>query len=103
MIRLIIVEMEETLIDIRASTARTMADQKEMRRQVGRLETLQSSWTEKAELALSKNREDLAKDALAEKQQAADMDGQIESEIKMHDNAIRASDFNISQIETKMR
>src|SRR3546814_16620380 len=75
MIRLIIVEMEETLIDIRASTARTMADQKEMRRQVGRLETLQASWTEKAELALSKDREDLAKAALPGTQKAAALAG----------------------------
>src|SRR3546814_12096243 len=75
MIRLIIVEMEETLIDIRASTARTMADQKEMRRPVGRLETLQASWTEKAGLALSKDREDVDKAAIAAEQKDADMAG----------------------------
>ena len=55
MIRMIIMEMEETLVEVRASAARTIADQKEMRRQVGRLEQLQASWAEKAELALSKS------------------------------------------------
>src|SRR3546814_403492 len=103
MIRLIIVDMEETLIDIRASTARTMADQKEMRRQVGRLETLQASWTEKAELALSKYREDLAKAALAEKQKAADMAGHLEGEIALLDNALSASDLDIAKLEARLR
>ncbi|HEY0411730.1 MAG TPA: PspA/IM30 family protein, partial [Allosphingosinicella sp.] len=73
MIRMIILEMEETLVEVRASAARTIADQKEMRRQISRLERLQEGWVEKAELALSKGREDLAKGALVEKQKAADM------------------------------
>jgi phage shock protein A len=73
MIRMIILEMEETLVEVRASAARTIADQKEMRRHIAKLEKLQESWTEKAELALSKGREDLAKAALLEKQKASDM------------------------------
>src|SRR5215217_779307 len=72
MIRMIIMEMEETLVEVRASAARTIADQKEIRRQVSKLETVQANWLEKAELALSKDREDLAKAALTEKQKAAD-------------------------------
>ena len=64
MIRMIILEMEETLVEVRASAARTIADQKEMRRQIARLEKVQEGWTEKAELALSQDREDLAKAAL---------------------------------------
>src|SRR6476661_7069415 len=66
MIRMIILEMEETLVEVRASAARTIADQKEMSRQIGKLDRLQDSWLEKAELALSKDREDLAKAALLE-------------------------------------
>src|ERR1700755_1211037 len=61
MIRMIILEMEETLVEVRTSAARTIADQSEMRRHITKLGTLQESWTEKAELALSKGREDLAK------------------------------------------
>ena len=75
MIRMIILEMEETLVEVRASAARSIADGKEMRRAISRLDELQSSWTEKAELALSKDREDLAKAALMERQKAADMAG----------------------------
>ena len=57
MIRMIILEMEETLVEVRASAARTIADQKEMRRHIGKLQALQDGWTEKAQLALSKDRE----------------------------------------------
>ncbi|RZM36451.1 MAG: hypothetical protein EOP67_06430 [Sphingomonas sp.] len=73
MIRMIILEMEETLVEVRASAARTIADQKEMRRHIAKLDQLQDNWTEKAELALSKDREDLAKAALVERQKAVDI------------------------------
>src|SRR3982750_4995889 len=66
MIRMIILEMEETLVELRASAARSIADAKEMKRAIGRLDEIQISWTDKAELALSKNREDLAKQALVQ-------------------------------------
>ena len=103
MIRMIILEMEETLVEVRASAARTIADQKEMRRHIAKLETLQGSWTEKAELALSKNREDLAKAALVEKQKAADMCDQLTSEIAVLDEALKASEEDITKLQTKLR
>ena len=55
MIRMVILEMEETLVEVRASAARCIADGKEMRRALSRLDELQRNWTEKAELALSKD------------------------------------------------
>ena len=103
MIRMIILEMEETLVEVRASAARTIADQKEMRRQIARLEKLQESWTEKAELALSKGREDLAKAALVEKQKAGDMAGSLKSEIEALDDALRASEADIGKLQGKLR
>ena len=87
MIRIIIMEMEETLVEVRASAARTIADQKEMRRHIQKLAELEESWTEKAELALSKDREDLAKAALVERNKAADMGAQLRSEIGVLDDA----------------
>lgn len=103
MIRMIILEMEETLIEVRASAARTIADQKEMRRHTVKLESLQESWTEKAELALSKGREDLAKAALVEKQKAADMCDQLTCEIALLDDALRTSEEDIAKLQTKLR
>ena len=83
MIRMIILEMEETLVEVRASAARSIADGKEMRRAISRLDELQNSWTEKAELALSKDREDLAKAALMERQKAVDMADGLRAEISV--------------------
>ncbi|MBX9813509.1 MAG: phage shock protein PspA [Proteobacteria bacterium SG_bin5] len=103
MIRMIIVEMEETLIEVRASAARTIADQKEMRRHIAKLEQLQANWTEKAELALSKGRDDLAKAALVEKQKAADMCEQLQTEIGVLDETLKAAEDDITKLQTKLR
>src|SRR5215208_8184249 len=84
MIRIIILEMEETLVEVRATAARSIADIKELRRAVTRLEEIQTNWTAKAELALSKDREDLAKAALVERQNASEMaDGLCEEVVQL--------------------
>ena len=103
MIRLIIMEMEETLVEVRASAARSIADQKEMRRHIIRLGAIQDNWTEKAELALSKDREDLAKAALVEKQKAAGMAEQLEQQVAEIDETLRASEEDISKLQDKLR
>ena len=102
LIRMIILEMEETLVEVRASAARTIADQKEMRRHISKLEQLQANWTEKAELALSKDREDLAKAALIERQKAVDMADQLKIEISVLDDALRASEEDIAKLQKKL-
>jgi phage shock protein A len=103
MIRMIILEMEETLVEVRASAARTIADQKEMRRHIAKLGTLQESWTEKAELALSKGREDLAKAALVERQKATDMAEQLSGEITVLDDALKGAEEDIAKLQNKLR
>ncbi len=103
MVRMIIMEMEETLVEVRASAARTIADQKEMRRQISKLERIQEGWTEKAELALSKGREDLAKAALVEKRKAGDMAEQLGVEIQVLDDALRASEADIAKLQGRLR
>jgi len=103
MIRMIIMEMEETLVEVRASAARTIADQKEMHRHSVKLEKLQADWSEKAQLALSKDREDLARAALVEKKKAADMVGQLKAEITVLDDALRAYETDIQKLQTRLR
>jgi phage shock protein A len=103
MIRMIIMEMEETLVEVRASAARSIADQKEMRRQISKLERLQDSWTEKAELALSKDREDLAKAALVEKQKAGDLADHLAVEVEILDDALRAYDDDTARLQARRR
>ena len=103
MIRMIILEMEETLVEVRAGAARTIADQKEIRRHIGKLDKLQENWTEKAQLALSKDREDLAKAALVERQKATDMAEQLTAEITVLDDALHASEQDIAKLQAKLR
>jgi phage shock protein A len=103
MIRMIILEMEETLVEVRASAARCIADGKEMRRAMSRLDELQGSWTEKAELALSKDREDLAKSALIERQKAADMSDGLKTELKVIDDTLKSYEGDIAKLQGKLR
>ncbi len=103
MIRMIIMEMQETLVEVRASAARTIADQKEMRRSIMKLEQAQGNWQDKAELALSKGRDDLAKAALVEKQKMAGMAQQMGQEIVHLDTALAHHEVDIQKLEAKLR
>jgi phage shock protein A len=103
MIRMIILEMEETLVEVRASAARSIADIKEMKRAVGRLDEIQVNWTAKAELALSKDREDLAKAALVERQKAADMAESFRAEMDQIEQVLRGYEADIAKLQGKLR
>ncbi len=103
MIRMIILEMEETLVEIRATAARSIADIKEMRRALGRLDDLTSDWSGKAELALSKGRDDLAKAALVEKQKAGDMADGLRDELGQMEQLLRGYEVDISKLQGKLR
>jgi len=91
MIRMIILEMEETLVEVRASAARSIADGKEMRRAINRLD------------ALSKDREDLARAALGERQKAADMALGLRDEIKLIDDTLKSYEADIAKLQGKLR
>jgi phage shock protein A len=103
MIRMIIIEMEETLVEVRATAARSIADIKEMRRACRRLDEIQANWSDKAELALAKGREDLAKAALGERQQAADMADGIRDELQQMEQVLRGYEGDIARLQGKLR
>jgi len=103
MIRMIILEMEETLVELRASAARSIADAKEMKRAIGRLEEIQIGWTDKAELALAKGREDLAKQALAERQKATEMTEALSSEMDQIQQVLKGYEADITKLQGKLR
>jgi phage shock protein A len=103
MIRMIILEMEETLVEIRATAARSIADIKEMRRAVSRLDELQSDWSGKAELALSKGRDDLARAALTEKQKASEMADGLREELDQLEQVLKGYEVDIAKLQAKLR
>ena len=103
MIRMIILEMEDTLVEVRATAARSIADIKEMRRTVSRLDELKADWTGKAELALSKGREDLAKAALAERQNAGEMAASLRDELNQMEQVLRGYEADIAKLQGKLR
>ena len=102
-IRVVILEMEETLVEVRASAARSIADQKEKRRQLAQLAELQEKWTERAELALSKGRDDLARGALMEKEKLAELADEIGDEIAGIEASLRAYEADIAKLQAKLR
>lgn len=102
MIRLIIQEMEETLVEVRSSSARVIADKKDAYRRLDRLRTEAGDWEAKARLALEKGREDLARAALAE-QQAIDQEvAVVEKEFTALDDHLAHLSEEISQLQAKL-
>ena len=102
MVRLIIQEMEDTLVEVRSSSAKTLADKKELSRQVQRFEKDATQWQEKAELALNKGREDLARAALIEKKKCAESAEAIVDELKHVEEHITKLQDEISQLQDKL-
>lgn len=103
LIRMIIMEMEETLVEVRSGAARTIADQKEMRRAVARADAAAESWAEKAELALSKGREDLATAALVERAKARNFSESTMQDIRALEEHLAANEEDIRKLEAKLR
>jgi phage shock protein A len=102
MVRLIIQEMEDTLVEVRSSSAKTLADKKELARQAERSEADASQWQDKAELALSKDREDLARAALMEKKKCVESAGALREELTHVDSHIAKLQSEISQLQDKL-
>ena len=102
MVRLIIQEMEDTLVEVRSSSAKTLADKKELARQVNRFEADASQWQEKAELALSKDREDLARAALMEKKKCVESASALREELSHVDSHIAKLQSEVSQLQDKL-
>jgi len=102
MVRLIIQEMEDTLVEVRSTSAKTLADKKELSRRVARYEKEAEQWQEKAELALSKGREDLARAALVEKKKCADNAASLTDELEHVEEHIGKLQDEISQLQDKL-
>jgi len=102
MVRLIIQEMEDTLVEVRSTSAKTLADKKELSRQADRFTKDAEQWQDKAELALSKGREDLARSALIEKKKCVENANSLLDELSYVDEHITKLQSEISQLQDKL-
>ena len=101
-VRLIVQEMEDTLVEVRAAAARSIAEKKEILRKVDQLEAAQAEWQRKAELAVEKGREDLAKGALVAKAQAATAAELLRRELETIEAALAKTNEDLGRLEAKL-
>jgi len=103
LIRLMIREMEDTLVEIKTACAGVMAGSKKIVRQLEGLQTRALYWEEKAELAVKLDRDDLAREALIEKRKFTRRTAELENEMVEHDHLIEQYQNDIRQLEEKLK
>ncbi|MFV0447295.1 MAG: phage shock protein PspA [Vibrio sp.] len=102
MIRLIIQEMEDTLVEVRTNSAKAIADKKELARKVASIDEQIEDWQSKATLALNKQREDLARAALIEKQKLQSVLKSLHTEQTLVEETIDKLTGEITKLESKI-
>jgi len=102
MVRLIIQEMEDTLVEVRSSSARVLADRKEATRRLEQVQAEAASWEEKARLAIAREREDLARGALQEKCAIEEEVVLVETELAVTDEHIAQLNNEVVQLQQKL-
>jgi phage shock protein A len=102
LVRLMIQEMEDTLVEVRSSAARAIADRKEISRALQNAERDAADWQAKAELALDKNRDDLAKAALAEKARVTAAAKSLDDQHQALGNSLEKLNDDIVRLEEKL-
>ncbi len=101
-VRLMIQEMEDTLVEVRSAAARSIADKKDLNRKLENLDREQHDWEEKAELAVRKGREDLAKAALVEKSRVAHAAAAVKQDYVAIDDGLAKLNEDIARLEAKL-
>lgn len=101
-VRLMIQEMEDTLVEVRSAAARSIADKKDLNRKLEALDREKTDWDGKAELALRKGREDLAKAALVEKSRVSQAIDVLKEDYVAVDEGLAKLNEDIARLESKL-
>ncbi len=102
-IRLIIQEMEDTLVEVRSSAARSIAEKKELSRRAERLRRELVDWEQRAQTAVEKGRDDLARAALVEQARHEDRIAQIDAELVHVEEVLTKYSEDIGQLQIKLK
>ncbi len=102
MVRLIIQEMEDTLVEVRTASAKTIATKKDIQMQIDKLTHQVQDWSEKAELAISKEREDLARAALQERSKCHETVAMLVHELENIDEQLLKLQAETAQLQEKL-
>ncbi len=102
-VRLIIQEMEDTLVEVRSRAARAIADRKEVERRQADFSIRAKEWESKAELAIAKGRDDLAKGAIAAKRKALEMAELLDGELTAIQETIGKSNDDLEKLQSKLK
>jgi phage shock protein A len=101
-VRLMIQEMEDTLVEVRSAAARSIADKKDLNRKIENLDREKREWDDRAELAMRKEREDLAKAALVEKSRASGAVDVLKEDYLAVDEGLAKLNEDIARLESKL-
>jgi len=103
MVRLIIQEMEETLVEVRTTSAKAIADRKELLRRQDWLRREAAEWERRAEVALRKEREDLARAALVERTRIDEEIDAVDAEVVALDDSVARLSEDIGKLQAKIK
>ena len=102
-VRLIIQEMEDTLVEVRSHAARAIADRKEVERRQAEFDLRAREWESKAELAIAKGRDDLARGAIAAKRKAHEMVDLFKKEYEAIDKSLDKANEDLEKLQAKLK
>ena len=102
MIRLMIQEMEDTLVEVRSQSVRAIADKREIERKIERLDASGRDWEEKAAFALGKGREDLAKSALLVRRRLQEQAGLLRDELALIEESLARHNADLTKLQAKI-